>query len=576
MGTFKRVVYIIVITTLITIIWSCGDQAFVAKVGNIPVTAKEFRNYVITKKRGLDAISDFDGIMNQLNDLIDEKIIYIEAKKQGLGNDSSIVAEIDKVEQSRVYMAVIEQEVFEKVIPTSMLREKYRRQGKEVKARHIFLPVGKNAAQAKVEEKVQQLKEIRGQIIRGSDFGTMARKFSKDSLSAGKGGDLGFLGWGEREYGELFYQTLFNLRKNQISDVVRSDKGVHLLKVEEIRSLDQQPFELQKTKLRRSFYREYNAELDSHYYALVDYVKEKYNAVYHKSSIDSLLKWNKDSKYILPRGTEAEKFFKELTPDQKDLAFVTYKNGAFTTRDIFNVYTDINPYRRPPFSKPAQVEQFLDRNVSRILISRLGRERGYHRKESVREQVQEKREELMIQKMRNEGYKENIDLTEEELRTYYEKNPQKFEKNAQVSVQEIMLDTRAQAEKIAERAKKGESFDRLASMYTIRAKTKSKKGKLGYISKNQYGIVGRRAIEMKAGEISDPIANGTQYSVIKILDRRDGELQDFKDVKGEIERILRNEKKRDAYNVWLEGLREKTPVVIYKGVLKKNFGFIDE
>jgi len=572
----KNIIYLIVFTLLIVIVAGCGDQAFVAKVGNIPITAKEFRDYVIEEERGFDAINDFDDLLGQLNNLIDEKIIYLEAKKQGLGNDSSIVAEINEIEQSRVYMAVIEQEVFENVIPTSMLREKYRRQGKEVKARHIFLPVGKNADATTVEDKVEQLKNIRGRIIRGTDFGTMARKFSRDSLSAGKGGDLGFLEWGERNYGESFYQTLFNLRKDQLSDVVRSDKGVHLVKVEEIRSVDQQPFELQKTKLRRSFYREYNAELDSHYYALVDKVEEKYDAVYHESSIDSLLKWSKDSKYILPRGEEAEKFFSELSPERKELAFVTYKNGAFTTRDIFEIYTGINPFRRPPFAKPAQIQQFLNRNVSRILISRLGRSRGYHRKESIREELKEKKEDMMIQKMRSEGYKENINLTEEDLRNYYENNPQRFEKNAKVNVQEIMVDTRSQAEEIAERAKNGESFDRLASMHTIRAKTKSKQGKLGYISKNQYGIIGRRAIDMKVDEISDPIANGTQYSVIKILDRKDGELQDLEDVKGEIKRILRNERKRDAYNAWLEDLRKKTPVVLYKGVLRDKFGFMKE
>ncbi|MGW1996321.1 peptidylprolyl isomerase [Embleya sp. NPDC001921] len=60
-------------------------------------------------------------------------------------------------------------------------------------------------------------------------FGEIARKRSKDPLSAANGGDLG---WGqEDDYADAFAEALVRLRPGQLSDLVASQYGFHIIKL---------------------------------------------------------------------------------------------------------------------------------------------------------------------------------------------------------------------------------------------------------------------------------------------------------------------------------------------------------
>lgn len=74
--------------------------------------------------------------------------------------------------------------------------------------------------------------EIQVQIKSGADFATLAKQFSQDG-SAAQGGDLGFF-----ERGKMvapFEEAAFKLGKGQVSDVVESEFGFHLIKVEDVK-----------------------------------------------------------------------------------------------------------------------------------------------------------------------------------------------------------------------------------------------------------------------------------------------------------------------------------------------------
>ncbi len=74
-----------------------------------------------------------------------------------------------------------------------------------------------------------RLYQIRKRILEGESFGTMAVLYSDDPGSASKGGELGF-----QEKGSLapeFEATAFNLRDGEISEVVETDFGFHIIQL---------------------------------------------------------------------------------------------------------------------------------------------------------------------------------------------------------------------------------------------------------------------------------------------------------------------------------------------------------
>lgn len=86
---------------------------------------------------------------------------------------------------------------------------------------------------AEKKEQRDKIEGIRKQIVDGSDFGTMARIYSQDPGSAPYGGDLGF---GTRDnYVKEFSAMAFKLKPGEISPIVESKFGFHIIQVLERR-----------------------------------------------------------------------------------------------------------------------------------------------------------------------------------------------------------------------------------------------------------------------------------------------------------------------------------------------------
>ncbi len=118
----------------------------------------------------------------------------------------------------------------------------------ERRASHILINADKAApvserdkARAKAQELLAALKQNPNQ------FAELARKNSQDSGSASKGGDLDFFGRGAMV--KPFEEVAFALKKGEISDVVETEFGFHIIRLTDIKVPEQKSFESQRAKL---------------------------------------------------------------------------------------------------------------------------------------------------------------------------------------------------------------------------------------------------------------------------------------------------------------------------------------
>lgn len=123
-------------------------------------------------------------------------------------------------------------------------------QPEERHARHILIAADKDAsadtrakAKAKAEALLQQLKAKPGQ------FAEVARKESQDPGSAAQGGDLDWFGRGAMT--KPFEDAAFALKKGELSGVVQSDFGYHLIELLDVRGGQVRPFESVKAELEK-------------------------------------------------------------------------------------------------------------------------------------------------------------------------------------------------------------------------------------------------------------------------------------------------------------------------------------
>ncbi|HEU4558368.1 MAG TPA: peptidylprolyl isomerase [Longimicrobium sp.] len=104
--------------------------------------------------------------------------------------------------------------------------------GTEVRARHILLKTPENATPAQIDSVKRQAETIRQQAAGGTDFAELARRYSQDT-SKDQGGDLGYFGRGAMV--PPFEEAAFRLQPGQVSPVVQSAFGWHVIKVEDRR-----------------------------------------------------------------------------------------------------------------------------------------------------------------------------------------------------------------------------------------------------------------------------------------------------------------------------------------------------
>jgi peptidyl-prolyl cis-trans isomerase C len=124
--------------------------------------------------------------------------------------------------------------------------------GTTVRVSHIMMKVAPNADDAARKDARDKLVAIRAHIMAGKlDFADGAKRFSQTE-SAKNGGDLGFF-QRKGDIEEAFAKAAFALKIGEVSDVVQTEFGYHLLKVTERK--EGKPAEFEKIKERvRDFY----------------------------------------------------------------------------------------------------------------------------------------------------------------------------------------------------------------------------------------------------------------------------------------------------------------------------------
>ncbi|MDO8446954.1 MAG: peptidylprolyl isomerase [Deltaproteobacteria bacterium] len=192
-----------------------------------------------------DAIDD----VKKQNSLDDEGL-KVALKREGLTYEGYRVQIKRQIEKSRV----IGQQVRSKVsVSEKDLAEYYERNQRmfmsdaEVKVSHILFLVPEKSSDAEIESVKKQALDVLDMAGKGKDFAELAREYSQD-VSAKEGGSLGYFKRGQIL--PAIEGAAFSLKKGEISDLVRTTYGFHIIKVDDAKGATPEPFESVKEKIK--------------------------------------------------------------------------------------------------------------------------------------------------------------------------------------------------------------------------------------------------------------------------------------------------------------------------------------
>ncbi|RJP22320.1 MAG: peptidylprolyl isomerase [Candidatus Abyssobacteria bacterium SURF_5] len=158
-----------------------------------------------------------------------------------------------KLERGMIIEELIDREIVQKIpISDEEIKTYYESnpalftQPERVQASHILLKVDKNADASQKEMARKKGEEIQQKLKNGEDFAALAKEFSQCPSSA-KGGDLGLFRRGQMV--KPFEDAAFSMNPGDISDIVETQFGYHIIKVTDKKPEAVMPFEDVKDRL---------------------------------------------------------------------------------------------------------------------------------------------------------------------------------------------------------------------------------------------------------------------------------------------------------------------------------------
>ena len=267
------IITILVVASTLAIAQQDPPTDKVALVNGVAITRSTFdREVSILQKRSAQQGQQLAGQQLAqakaaiLDRLVEGELLFQESKKQGIQVDPKIVdarlAEIKKrfpndeeFKKALTQMGITEVEARDqiekglainqlvkvKVIDKITISEKERKafydshpelfnQTEQVKARHILIKVSPDADEKAKAEARKKIENVQKKVKAGEDFAELARKFS-EGPSGKNGGDLGYFGRGKMV--KSFEKAAFSMKPGEVSDIVETRFGYHLIKVED-------------------------------------------------------------------------------------------------------------------------------------------------------------------------------------------------------------------------------------------------------------------------------------------------------------------------------------------------------
>lgn len=149
---------------------------------------------------------------------------------------------------------------------------------KKIRARHILIKISPSDSKELILHAKSRAEEILQKIKNGEDFVALAEKYSEDIGTAKKGGDLGYFQQGQMA--KAFEEAAFSLKKGEVSQVVQTPYGFHIIKVEDIIEPRIKPIHEVKEEIIRELRHEKALELAE------KEAKEAYNQLYRNKDLD--------------------------------------------------------------------------------------------------------------------------------------------------------------------------------------------------------------------------------------------------------------------------------------------------
>ncbi len=255
---------------------------------------------------------------------------------------------------------------------------------------------------------------------------------------------------------------------------------------------------------------------------------------------------------------------------------------TITLKEFERRLSEQAPYARARYGSIERKKEFLDNLVRFEVLAAEAAQRGYDRDPDVVQQMKQ----TMVRKLMSrevQGLVKLADVTDEEMRQYYEEHSDNYHKPEQVRVSQILVSDEARAKKVhadlvkrvnADRRNYRKVFADVARQSSEDAATKARGGDLRFFAKTEEGGTQGKAVSdaafaiKKVGDVTLPFQDEAGWHILLLTGRKNRYDRTFEQVKRQIQNRIYRKKKREATDKYVADLKARARVEVHEDVLE--------
>ena len=423
-----------------------------------------------------------------------------------------------------------------------------------VRAKHILISY--TGADGKIDSAGAKLTadSVLAMLKSGADFNSLAMKYSDDTGTKNKGGDLGY--FERRQMVQPFDEAVFNLKVGEISGLVQTNFGYHIIKL--VDKQDFLSFEADMENLKKIYQKQrYQAD----YSKYIEMLKNKFNYILNDETVDAIVE-NCDSSrfgidYPHPEAISGKYLFSFAGTRISAPEFITEVNGnnEFTGKPIF----DKNELLKA-------VNKVAEDKLMNTMAMNLDKEDS-----NFAALMDEYRNGVYIFKLQEDEVWNKLNIDSTKIYNYWKGHKDEYSLPDRISFGEIFSKKDSLIQKYYKWLKAGADFDSLAALYTEKYEKEKDRGRYEKQAVD-FSEITREANKIEnPGEITGPVPVTGGYSIFKLYEKISARLKTFNEAKAEVSGIVQEMESKRLEKEYINSLTNIYHPVIFYDELQKAF-----
>ena len=500
----------------------------VAEVGPHQITASALKGFVAEWSGRRPATQTADQVRRHyLQTMIDARLLLLGARSLGIDTTQAVRSIVQDAIDNRVSALYRAREITDVIaISEDDIRAYFDDEGYGLERKVSGILVESQSAADSVLTLLRT----------GRPFAEVAAAYSIDARSARQGGELGFIGRDIAPRIHIPPEIFRTLPLGAISEPMYTGKFWNIVRFTEERPAS---YDKYRDSISRQLFAERSAQATREHLELL---QNAFEVRLDEEALQQLV-----SAYRR----------QDLSPlTAESLPLYTFDEDEITVAAAVKVLQEQNI--GSGFADSVQAASTLKRIVlNPFLIKEAARRAGYYQKPAIQRLEKVKEEEALLDGLK-ETITQDLDISEEDVRRYYDSHPDIFSHEPAVWVEELLLTSAEEAKEKRSLLEGGTPFADLAGE-SLRSDAVEKANRFHFhpLEKTVYPKLMAAVEDAPEGKLVGPVAVEGGFSLFRVLNHEDASIEPYEQVQRRAAALLRREREHGHLQALLEKLREK-------------------